>query len=110
MSGDKALMSSFATYVSLMAEAHTECAGDMLAYMHLIIREADGFGGSGWLSYHAVFHRNHVPCRPCHNIDHVSTEHTVTVVLPGTHDNTSAFLLHMIIQDRSGLKGEQPVP
>ena len=78
--------------------------------MRLIIREADKFGGNGWLSYHAVFHCNHVPCRHCHNIDHVSTECTVTAVLQGTRDGTSAFLLHTITQDRSGLKGEQPLP
>ena len=32
ISGDKTLMSSFATYVAIMAEAHPEHAGDMLSW------------------------------------------------------------------------------
>ena len=59
--GDKALVtwiSSFATYVAIVAEAHSGRVCDMLAYMRLIIREASKFGGMGWLTYDAIFRRN----------------------------------------------------
>ena len=49
ISGGKALMtwvSSIATYVAIVAEAHPERVSDMLAYLHLIVREACKFGGS----------------------------------------------------------------
>ena len=51
-------VSSFATYVAIVAKVHLERVGDMLAYMRLIIREASKFGGNGWLTYDAVFRRN----------------------------------------------------
>ena len=53
-------MSSFATYVAIVAEAHPGRVGDMLAYLRLIVREASKFGGNGWLTYDAVFRRNQV--------------------------------------------------
>ena len=59
--GDKALVtwvSSFATYIAIVAEAHPEWVGDMLAYMRLVVREASKFGGNGWLTNDSVFHRN----------------------------------------------------
>ena len=59
--GERALMtwvSSFATYVAIIAEAHPERVSDMLAYMRLVIREASKFGGTGWLMYDSVFRRN----------------------------------------------------
>ena len=49
--GEKALVtwvSSFATYVAITAETHPGRVRDMLAYMRLIIREANKFGGTGW--------------------------------------------------------------
>ena len=62
ITGDKALLtwvSSFATYVAIVAEAHPSRVGDMLAYLRLIVREAGKFGGNGWLTYDSVFRRNH---------------------------------------------------
>ena len=94
-------VSSFATYVAIIAEAHPGRVRDMLAYMRLIIREASKFGGTGWLTYDTVFRRNHegdstpwdyldaslhqvyiasqgnkvaVPCKHCHESDHHSSE------------------------------------
>ena len=52
-------VSSFATYIAIIAEAHPERVVDMLAYMRLIRREASKFGGTGWLTYDAVFRRNY---------------------------------------------------
>jgi hypothetical protein len=52
-------VSSFPTYVAIVAEAHPGHVSDMLAYMRLIVREASKFGGNGWLTYDAVFRRNH---------------------------------------------------
>ena len=46
--GERALMtwvSSFATYVAIVAGAHPERVADMLAYMRLVVREANKFGG-----------------------------------------------------------------
>ena len=59
--GDQALLtwvSSFATYVAIVAEVHPERVGDMLAYLRLIVREAGKFWGNGWLTYDSVFRRN----------------------------------------------------
>ena len=90
-------VSSFTTYVAIVAEVHPQRVRDMLAYMRLIIREAHKHGGQGWLTYDAVFRRNHqglaqqwnildpslhtayiagqslrprVPCRHCNEADH----------------------------------------
>ena len=63
IAGEKALMtwvSSFVTYVAIVAEAHPARVGDMLAYMRLTVQEASKFGGSGWLTYDTVFRRNQV--------------------------------------------------
>ena len=98
--GDHALatwVSSFATYVAIVATAHPERVGNILAYLHLVVREASKFGGDGWLTYDAVFRRNQegssvpwnsldkalhqvyiagnaskvvTPCRHCHEVDH----------------------------------------
>ena len=95
--GDRALATwvwSFATYVAIVATAYPERVGDMLAYLHLVVREASTFG---WLTYDAVFRRNQegssapwnsldtalhqvyiagnaskvvTPCRHCHEVDH----------------------------------------
>ena len=104
--GDRALItwvSSFATYIAIVAEAHPDRVTDMLAYMRLVTREASKFGGTGWLTYDLVFRRNHegpgqrwnyldaslhqvyiasqrdkvaIPCKHCHEIDH-STLYTL---------------------------------
>lgn len=52
-------VSSFATYIAVVAQAHPDRVADMLAYMRLIIREARKYGGNGWLTYDMVFRRNH---------------------------------------------------
>ena len=102
--GDRTLVtwvSSFATYVAIIAEAHPGRVCDMLAYMRLVMREASKFGGTSWLTYDAVFRRNHeggstpwnyidallhqvyiasqgnkaaIPCKHCHESDHPSAE------------------------------------
>ena len=111
--GEKALVtwvSSFATYVAIIAETHPGRVRDMLAYMRLIIREANKFGGTGWLTYDSVFRRNHegssgpwnyldaslyrvyihvvsqgskaaVPCRHCHESDHLLPECAIALML-----------------------------
>ena len=61
--GERALatwVSSFATYVAIVAQAHPSRVTDMLAYLRLIVQEATKFGGNGWLTYmyDAVFHHN----------------------------------------------------
>ena len=43
-------VSSFATYVAIVAGAHPERVADMLTYMHLVVRVANKFGGAGWLT------------------------------------------------------------
>ena len=110
--GDKALVtwvSSFATYIAIVAEAHPRRVSDMLAYMRLVVREAGKFGGSGWLTYDTIFRRNHegleqrwnyldaslhqvyiaslgdklvVLSKHCHEIDHVAADCAVAAVLP----------------------------
>ena len=60
--GNRALItwvSSFATYIAIVAEAHPDRVTDMLAYMRLVTREASKFGGTGWLTYVSVFRCNH---------------------------------------------------
>ena len=50
---------AFATYVAVVARAHPERVCDMLAYMRLIVREAQKHEGSlGWLTYDSVFRQN----------------------------------------------------
>ena len=112
IAGDRALLtwvSTFATYMAIVAEAHPTRVGDMLVYMRLLIREAGKFGGNGWLTYDAVFRRNNAglsapwnyidaslhqfyiaiqqgkvaaPCTHCYEIDHMSTDYAVAAVLP----------------------------
>ena len=85
-------------------------SADMLAYLRLIDREASKFGGSGWLTYDSVFHRNRegvstlwneldaalhqvyianaagssiaTPCKHCHEVDHQASECAVAAVVP----------------------------
>ena len=52
-------VSSFATYVAIMAQAHPERVADTLAYLCLVVHEANKLGGNGWLTYDGVFRRNH---------------------------------------------------
>jgi hypothetical protein len=58
ISGDKALMTWVSSSCTYVAEAHPGRVGDMLAY---IVCEASKFG---WLTYDAVFRRNHEDTLP----------------------------------------------
>ena len=48
-------VTAFATYIVIVAVAHPGRVRDMLAYMRLVVREAQKFGGTGWLTYDQVF-------------------------------------------------------
>lgn len=101
-------VSSFATYIAVVAQAHPDRVADMLAYMRLIIREARKYGGNGWLTYDMVFQRNHekksvpwnyidpslhtayiggqglpplTPCRHCNEVDHRSEDCAIAPTL-----------------------------
>ena len=136
--GEKALVtwvSSFATYIAIVAEAHPERVCDMLAYMRLVVREASKFGGTGWLTYDSVFRRNHeglgtpwnyldaslhqvyiagqrekvvVPCKHCHEIDHVAADCAVASVLPKSTAPASEYTPPTA--ERAGSKGKRPTP
>ena len=130
-------MSSFSTYVAIVAEAHPERVGDMLAYIRLIIREASKFGGNGWLTYDSVFchnqeglssPRNHlntsldqvyiatqrdkvaVPCNHCHEIDHLSSDCVVASVLPKTVSSPSDRPPFGPPPEYTGSKSRRPAP
>ena len=107
---EKALVTWFffvCNLIAIVAEAHPERVCDMLAYMRLVVREASKFGGTGWLTYDSVFRHNHeglgtpwnyldaslhqeyiagqrekvvVPCKHCHEIDHVAADCAVASV------------------------------
>ena len=104
-------VSSFATYIAVVAQAHPDRVADMLAYMRLIIREARKYGGNGWLTYDMVFRRNHekksvpwnyidpslhtayiggqglpplTPCRHCNEVDHRSEDCAIAPTLAPT--------------------------
>ena len=140
ITGDRALMtwvSSFATYVAVVAEAHPNRVGDMLAYMRLIIREASKFGGNGWLTYDTVFRRNQVgrttpwnyidaslhqvyiatqpgkvlaPCKHCLEVDHLSTDCAVAAMIPGPRENSANPPSTPASAERSTAKGKRPAP
>ena len=42
-------VTAFTTYVAIVAEVHPGRVKDMLAYMRLIVCEAQKFGGTGWI-------------------------------------------------------------
>ena len=136
--GERALItwvSSFATYVAIVAEAHPERVADMLAYMRLLIREASKFGGTGWLTYDSVFRRNNegkdarwnyldaslhqvyiasprdkpvTPCRYCQEIDHASANCAVATFLPMTLSSpTDPAPSHMV---RPSWRVKRPAP
>lgn len=93
-------VSCFATYMAIISQAHPERMIDMLAYMRLLIREANKHGGNGRLTYDMVFRRNRqerndqwdvldpslhtayiagqglsnrVPCKFCNEVDHFAS-------------------------------------
>ena len=51
-------VAAFDTYVELVAEAHPGRVKDMLAYMQLLVREAQKYGGTGCIIYDPVFRCN----------------------------------------------------
>ena len=51
-------VSAFSTYVAVVAAAHPGRTKEMLAYLRLLVREAQKYGGSGWITYDQVFRRN----------------------------------------------------
>ena len=139
--GKRALMtwvSSFATYVAIVAGAHPERVADMLAFMRLVVREANKFGGAGWLTYDAVFRRNHqgtstpwnyidaslhqvyvanqrdkivTPCQHCQEVDHTTAQCAVGAILPKpiTPPMELTPLMGMG-PDRPAKKGKRPSP
>jgi hypothetical protein len=83
--GDQALLtwvSSFATYVAIVAEAYPKRVGDMLAYLRLIVREAGKFGGNGWLIHDSAFRRNREGLSTPWNVLDASL-HQVYIAEPG---------------------------
>lgn len=135
--GERALLtwvSSFATYIAIVAEAHPEWVADMLAYMRLVIREASKFGGTGWLTYDSVFCRSQEglstlwntldaalhqvyiasqgtrtapPCQHCLKVDHLASECAVAALLPSTSNGTHPQLA---TQERMAGKAKRPSP
>jgi hypothetical protein len=104
-------VSAFCTYVAVVAAAHPGRVRDMLAYMRLIVREAQKYGGSGWITYDQVFRRNRagpgarwdnldpslhiayisaqadtpaVPCSICSEVDHIADHCTLASLAPTT--------------------------
>ena len=104
-------VSCFATYVAIVSEVHPEHVVDMLAYLRLVVREANRYGGNGWLTYDAVFRRNQqgetrpwnfldsslhtayiagqgsgvrVPCKFCNEADHAPGDCALASLAPAT--------------------------
>ena len=82
-------VSSFATYVAIVAQAHPERVCDMLAYMRLIIREATKFGEYGRLTYNAMFRRNQEGLSQPWNVIDPSLHIAYIRSKPGTFSNPS---------------------
>ena len=61
--------SCMATYIASVAAAHPERVRDMLAYMHLLVREGHKYGSSGWLKCDLIFRKNN--SRPSARWDHL---------------------------------------
>lgn len=109
----------------------------MLGYMRLIVREVSKFGGSGWLTYDAVFRRNQVglsapwnyidaslhqvyitnqlgrvttPCKHCNKVDHSSAECAVMAVLPKPRSSPTDSPSSVVGSERTPAKGKRPTP
>ena len=85
----------------------------MLAYMHLVVREAQKFGGTGWITYDQVFRRNrpgpgpslHIayiasqadapisPCAICSELDHTTEDCALSAVTPATRKASAVPLV-----------------
>ena len=109
-------VTAFATYIAIVAVAHPERVRDMLAYLRLVVREAQKFGGTGWITYDQVFRRNrpgpdarwdqldpslHIayiasqaespvtPCAICSEIDHSTEDCALSSVTPASKKATA---------------------
>ena len=51
-------VAAFTTYIAVVAEVHPGRVWDMLAYLRLLVREAQKYGGMEWITYDQVFRRN----------------------------------------------------
>ena len=51
-------VSAFVTYTAVVAAVHPDRVKDLLAYLRLIVREAQRTQGKGWLSYDHIFRQN----------------------------------------------------
>ena len=130
-------VSSFATYVAIVAQAHPDRVTDMLAYMRLIIREASKFGGNGWLTYDAVFPRNqegssqlwnvidpslHIayiagqkepaitPCPSCQEVDHPSSVCAVAPLIPRLRLTPRDYHMARVSEPLVPFRGKRPAP
>ena len=51
----------FMTYAAVVAKAHPHRMRDLIAYLHMIVREAQQHGGDAWRSYNALFRKIAAP-------------------------------------------------
>lgn len=104
-------VAAFSTYVAIVAAEHPGRVRDMLAYLRLLVSEAQKYGGSGWITYDQVFRRNrpgpearwdqldsslHIayiatqadspatPCSICSEVDHSIEDCALTSLTPST--------------------------
>ena len=111
-------VTAFATYIAIVAVAHPGRVRDMLAYICLVVCEAQTFGGTGWLTYDQVFGRNrpgldarwdhldpslHIayipsqadtpitPCAICSEVDHSTEDCALCKVTPPTKKALAAL-------------------
>ena len=52
-------VSAFASFLAVVAETHPHRVKDMCAYLRLLTREVQKYGGKGWATYDSVFRKNH---------------------------------------------------
>ena len=132
-------VSCFATYVAIVAEVHPGRVRDMLAYMHLVVREAHKHGGQGWLTYDSVFRRNHqgvsttwdiidpslhtayiacqsnnprVPCKYCSEADHLPENCALAPAVPQTKQpqGQGRPVSNLILAARRGRRASPTAP
>ena len=51
----------FVTYAAVVAKAHPHRMRDLIAYLHMIVREAQRHGGDAWRSYNVLFRKIATP-------------------------------------------------
>ena len=69
---------AFSNYIAVVAAAHPGRVRDMLAYMRLLVREAQKYGGTGWITYDQVFRWN----RPGRDLSLLTSPRKQTLQLP----------------------------